>query len=60
MNDRERYRAPVAAGLTVALIAIIVLVLTGTFSGSSPPKLATLPAPSHSLLASTAVGPTPF
>jgi N-acetylglucosamine-6-sulfatase len=45
VNDRlRRYRDPVAAGLTVGLIAIIVLVLTGTFSSSTPPKLARLPA----------------
>jgi len=45
MNDGlRRYRDPVAAALSVALIAIIVLVLTGTFSGSSAPKLAKLPA----------------
>jgi hypothetical protein len=31
-DDRRRYRMPVAAALTVALIAIIVLVMTGTFS----------------------------
>ncbi len=45
MNERlVKYRAPVAAALTVALIAILVLVLAGTFSSSSPPKLAKLPA----------------
>jgi N-acetylglucosamine-6-sulfatase len=46
VNEQLRtYRAPVAAALTVALIAIIVLVFTGTFSGSSsrPPKLTKLP-----------------
>ena len=32
----RRFRAPVAAGLTVGLIAIIALVLSDTFSGSSP------------------------
>jgi N-acetylglucosamine-6-sulfatase len=40
----HRYRVPVAAALTVGLIAIIVLVLAGTFSGSNTPKLAKLPA----------------
>jgi hypothetical protein len=29
--DLTRYRTPVAVGLTIALIAILVLVLTGTF-----------------------------
>jgi N-acetylglucosamine-6-sulfatase len=48
MNDGLRtYRAPVTSALTVALIAIIVLVLTGTFSsshsGSDGSKLARLP-----------------
>jgi uncharacterized membrane protein len=33
VNDGlRRYRTPVAAALTVVLIAIIVLVMTGTFS----------------------------
>jgi N-acetylglucosamine-6-sulfatase len=47
VNDGlRRYRAPVAAGLTVGLIAIIALVLTDTFSSSSPgpPPLTKLPA----------------
>jgi hypothetical protein len=39
-----RHRNPVAAGLTACLTAIIVLLLTGTFSSSSAPKLARLPA----------------
>src|ERR1700753_610067 len=39
-----KYRAPVAAALTVALSAILVLVLAGTSSSSSRPKLAKLPA----------------
>ena len=47
MNDGlRRFRAPVAAGLTVGLIAIIALVLSDTFSGSSSgaPPLTKLPA----------------
>jgi hypothetical protein len=35
--DPARYRTPVAVGLTIALIAILALVLTGTFDGSAAP-----------------------
>jgi N-acetylglucosamine-6-sulfatase len=45
VNDSlRRYRVPVAAAVTVGLVALLGLALTGALSGSSPAKRAALPA----------------